>query len=182
MASPTQWKWVWLTLGVGDGQGSLVCCGSWGHKESDTTEWLNWTELNQVVNQSVVAFPDEISLDRIFTAHWICCVAIKPVNIILFVQLVKNKNKNKTGAVCSCLEVKHYTFTVFLRVWSIFQFCATVLSKSNGCIPLPRWILCWFTTFITLYKMRRKGSRRNPGSVGKMSFQVPERRIKLFLI
>ena len=29
------------TLGVGDGQGGLVCCGSWGHKESDTTERLN---------------------------------------------------------------------------------------------------------------------------------------------
>ena len=26
------------TLGVGDGQGGLVCCGSWGHKESDTTD------------------------------------------------------------------------------------------------------------------------------------------------
>ena len=34
------------TPGVGDGQGSLVCCSSWGRKESDTTEWLNWTELN----------------------------------------------------------------------------------------------------------------------------------------
>ena len=27
-----------------DGQGGLVCCNSWGHKESDTTEWLTWTE------------------------------------------------------------------------------------------------------------------------------------------
>ena len=26
------------TLGVGDGQGGLVCCNSWGRKESDTTE------------------------------------------------------------------------------------------------------------------------------------------------
>ena len=34
------------TLGVGDGQGGLVCCDSWGHKESDTTERLKWTELN----------------------------------------------------------------------------------------------------------------------------------------
>ena len=34
------------TLGVGDGQGGLTCCGSWGHKELDTTERLNWTELN----------------------------------------------------------------------------------------------------------------------------------------
>ena len=30
--------------GVGDGQGSLPCCSPWGHKESDTTEQLNWTE------------------------------------------------------------------------------------------------------------------------------------------
>ena len=34
------------TPGVGDGQGGLVCCNSWGLKESDTTERLNWTELN----------------------------------------------------------------------------------------------------------------------------------------
>ena len=34
------------TLGVGDGQGGLVCCNSWGRKESDMTERLNWTELN----------------------------------------------------------------------------------------------------------------------------------------
>ena len=31
-------------LAVGDGQGGLVCCSSWGHKESDTTEQLNWNE------------------------------------------------------------------------------------------------------------------------------------------
>ena len=30
--------------GVGDGHRSLACCSPWGHKESDTTEWLNWTE------------------------------------------------------------------------------------------------------------------------------------------
>ena len=33
-------------LGVGDGQGGLACCSPWGRKESDTTEQLNWTELN----------------------------------------------------------------------------------------------------------------------------------------
>ena len=33
------------TLGVGDGQGGLACFNSWGHKESDMTERLNWTEL-----------------------------------------------------------------------------------------------------------------------------------------
>ena len=29
-------------LGAGDGQGGLACCCSWGHKESDTTERLNY--------------------------------------------------------------------------------------------------------------------------------------------
>ena len=32
------------TSGVGDGQGGLACWDSWGHKESNTTERLNWTE------------------------------------------------------------------------------------------------------------------------------------------
>ena len=34
--------------GIGDGQGSLACCSPWGRKESDTTEWRNWTELNWI--------------------------------------------------------------------------------------------------------------------------------------
>ena len=34
------------TPGVGDGQGDLACCDSWGRKELDTTERLNWAELN----------------------------------------------------------------------------------------------------------------------------------------
>ena len=32
------------TPGVGDGQGGLACCDSWGCKESDTTEWLIWSD------------------------------------------------------------------------------------------------------------------------------------------
>ena len=34
------------TLGVGDVQGGPACCVSWGRKELDMTEWLNWNELN----------------------------------------------------------------------------------------------------------------------------------------
>ena len=30
-------------LGV-DGQRSLVCCSPWGHKQSDTSKWLNWID------------------------------------------------------------------------------------------------------------------------------------------
>ena len=47
MASP-HWTWSGWTPGVGDGQGGLACCSSWGRKESDMTEWLNWTEYSIV--------------------------------------------------------------------------------------------------------------------------------------
>ena len=36
-------KWI---LSIDDGQGGMVCCNSWGCKEPDRTERLNWTELN----------------------------------------------------------------------------------------------------------------------------------------
>ena len=38
--------------GVGDGQGGLAWCDSWGWKELDTAEWLNWT-IAEVINQSL---------------------------------------------------------------------------------------------------------------------------------
>ena len=41
--SPSEFE---RTPGVGDGQGGLACCNSWGREQSDTTEQLNWTELN----------------------------------------------------------------------------------------------------------------------------------------
>ena len=37
------------TLGDGDGQEGLAHCDSWGHKESDMTKWLNWTELRPMI-------------------------------------------------------------------------------------------------------------------------------------
>ena len=41
------------TPGVGDGQGDLACWDSWGRKESDTTERLNWTDWHRADKVSV---------------------------------------------------------------------------------------------------------------------------------
>ena len=43
------WTWVWVDSRRWWWQGGLACCYSWGRKESDTTEWLNWTE-NYFIN------------------------------------------------------------------------------------------------------------------------------------
>ena len=55
------------TPGVGDGQGGQACCDSWGHKELDTTERLNWTELNWCF--FVVVLQDQSSEDAGYSNH-----------------------------------------------------------------------------------------------------------------
>ena len=55
------------TPGVGDGQGGLVCCDSWGRKESDTTERLDWTELNWKHILFYILFSWRIFLYKSFT-------------------------------------------------------------------------------------------------------------------
>ena len=42
------------TPGVGVGQGGLACCDSRSHKESDTIEWLNWTEHSLITKQNLL--------------------------------------------------------------------------------------------------------------------------------
>ena len=58
------------TLGVGDGQGGLTCCSLWGHKESDTTDRLNWTKLMSSLHQRDVdaLYAYKKLLDTI--SHW----------------------------------------------------------------------------------------------------------------
>ena len=44
------WHGFGWTPGTGDGQGGLACCGSWGRKEQDMTEWLNWKGTSTIKN------------------------------------------------------------------------------------------------------------------------------------
>ena len=48
MASPTQWIWVWASSEScwWTEKPGMLGCSPWDQKGSDTTEWMNWTELN----------------------------------------------------------------------------------------------------------------------------------------
>ena len=48
MASPTQWAWVWVGSRSWWWTGRPACWGSWGCKESDMTERLNWTDKRKI--------------------------------------------------------------------------------------------------------------------------------------
>ena len=57
---------------VGDGQGSLACRSPWGHKESDATEWLNWTEHHSVILATHIPY-----MLPILVVSWKSCSAFK---------------------------------------------------------------------------------------------------------
>ena len=53
------------------GHRGLACCGSWGRRESDTTEWLNWTELFKLLRHhsrcsSIIFY----TIDKIFSEKY----------------------------------------------------------------------------------------------------------------
>ena len=54
------------TPGVGDGQRGLACCDSWGCKESDTTEWLNWIEHPKIKTLRWLSFVEYLSKKKVY--------------------------------------------------------------------------------------------------------------------
>ena len=66
------------TPGVGDRQGGLVCCNSWGRKELDKNERLNWTELNHF--REITPLPSSIQCyNRKFKTIHILDFCKKPI-------------------------------------------------------------------------------------------------------
>ena len=67
MASLTQWTWVWVNSGSWWQTGKTGCCSPLGHNKLDTTEQLNWTELN-----GLVVFPTffNLSLNFAIRSSW----------------------------------------------------------------------------------------------------------------
>ena len=64
------------TPGVGDGQGDLACCDSQGCKESDMTEWLNWTK-------GISTQPWTLIKSQMFAYSTQQCVALSAASYVL---------------------------------------------------------------------------------------------------
>ena len=114
------------TLGVGDGQGGLACCDSWGHKESDMTEWLNWTELMQ---ESVC------KIFNISKFTWLSLHTSQTVSVCVWCYHWINPPRRK-GALAPC------TFSKPSSGEPPDQEPSTQSWVSGGCM---RWV--WNTTY-----------------------------------
>ena len=111
------------TPGDGDGQGGLACCDSWGRKESDTTELLNWTE-----NKKIMIFLLSVNI-------WISLMFLgNPWHLFFYIN--KNKAKGQTGRQT---DRQMHTSTPFLNANFIyFLILLHVLANIIGL-----WICLW---------------------------------------
>ena len=80
------------TLGVGDRQGGLDCCASWGCKESDTTEWLNWLTYWPQLSYPLVCWwtsrllPCPGYCKQCCSEHWGSCVSFNSGFLCVYAQ------------------------------------------------------------------------------------------------
>ena len=91
MASLTRWTWVWVNSGTWWWTGRPGCCDSWGRKESDTTEQLNWTEhslLGLSTRQIGCSIP--LHSEFLYTPAW-----IKFSYFLVVLQTTKKKMKKR---------------------------------------------------------------------------------------
>ena len=99
------------TLGVGDGQGGPACCDSWGRKESDTTERMNWTErLISVPFCSLLLPPSSGRVSTILTLT-------KWIRFVLCSLLIS------TGTFMHKLNHTMWTFELWFLFLKISSYC-----------------------------------------------------------
>ena len=103
------------TPGVGDGQGGLVCCNSWGRKESDTTEQQNWTELNWRLDKTL-----HMDITRWSTPKSDWLYSLQP-KMEKFYTVNKNKTKN-------CLWLR--SWTPYCQIQKIAWCCSNNWTKN----------------------------------------------------
>ena len=109
MTSLTQWTEFKQAPGGGGGEGSLACCSPWGHKESDTTEQLNWTGWPEGPRASSTS--SSIPSWRQGYRPWVSC--------LFYYQLTK---QNYLFSFCRFFVFHNWYFLVVLEYFTVSNF------------------------------------------------------------
>ena len=100
---------VW-TPGVSDGQGGLACCDSWGRKESDTTERLNWPELSYLKSERIRLYKSFSSNFLILSFFLITKSQFFPILCIL--KTIDTLHVFQTSSILTCSIVCSFSLQI----------------------------------------------------------------------
>ena len=133
-------------MGVGGGQGGLVCCDSWGRKESDMTERLNWTEEKRKAKGKInwtkcwfslelIMFVDDGEYQAVFTK------AVLTKADLMVAYMMWSVYTDKVDWTLT--NGNHLQSLLKLQVP---RFHPCIGTASFCFLPSPRWIWCtvWF--------------------------------------
>ena len=82
----------------GEEQGSLACCSPWGHKESDTTEWLN--NCPTAKDEPWLSHMTMVQGPMVSLASFICCESSLPsISLQIRMELKKMTNPVFTRSI-----------------------------------------------------------------------------------
>ena len=124
MASPTQWTWVWVNSEV---------YSNGGCKESDMTEWLNWTELNW---RSLWEYCDwDLYLGLTDSTHGFASVPQTSC-----VHLIKSSSHCSLAELLECSKVSFWNVpksgTWKRKVYIFICLLPFVVTRMSGCMLL----------------------------------------------
>ena len=131
------------TPGVGDGQGGLACCDSWGPQESETTERLNWTELNWWLHsgkksfQYLIIWPPWWKLTSKLLIVQFTMVSVLLIKRIMHVYYMKSAHPWLYQAQIKNLPAVQETLVQYLGKEDFLEKGMTTLSN------IPAWRIPW---------------------------------------
>ena len=126
--------------GIGDGQRSLVYCSPWGHKDSDMTEWLNWTEVDytmvvvhgifqaRVLEQFAISFSGGSSQPRDQT--WVSCIIGRHFTVWA-TREVYNMVEIRYKFKPVCLKSETFWWLLTLLIYKNIQYRDAMINKIN---------------------------------------------------
>ena len=119
------------TPGVGDGQGGLVCCNSWGRKESDTTERLNWTEVFVSPGSVFRSRIAELCCKWFFNLIWNCQSFPEWLYHFVFLWVVSKISCCSVSSEHGIVWVFLFLFCHFNRSWLYLIVVLICVSLTN---------------------------------------------------
>ena len=124
-----------------NGQGGLACCDSWGHKESDTTEKLNWTEWKGhlfwvLVLEELIGHHRTIQL-QLLQHYWLRHI----LGLLWYWMVCLGNYLRAFRHFCDCTQVLHFRLLLTIHLNNQAPDVPAARPYATPC-PTPPFILC----------------------------------------